>query len=182
MLHLFHHRPKLTCVKPQMSSFGCGPYRRVAQQVRHTSSQDVCTQVCCCAWPHPRAPFSPPFPHPGGERVLGGLAGVIPLTAEALSGKPCADLGSPAGNMPEIHVHHLMCYTDACAVDTQQDILGSCYLTTGTYAKILQQTTWPSAPRLTFLYSCSESSLMRFCSLAGLSSSSLKLSTSKATS
>lgn len=141
MSHFFHHCPKLTCVKPQMSSFGCGPYRRVAQQVRRTSSQDVCTQVCCCAWPHPLAPFSPPSPHPGGERVLGGLAGVIPLKAEALSGKPCADLGSPARNMPEIHVHHLMCYTDVCAVNTQQDILGSCYLTTGTYAKTTDTTT-----------------------------------------
>lgn len=36
--------------------------------------------------------------------------------------------------------------------------------------------------RLTFLYSCSESSLMCFCSLAVLTSSSLKLSNSKATS
>lgn len=35
---------------------------------------------------------------------------------------------------------------------------------------------------LTFLYSCSESSLMCFCNLAGLTSSSLKLSISKATS
>lgn len=43
--------------------------------------------------------------------------------------------------MPEIHVHHLMCYTDACAVNTQQDILGSCSLTTGTYAKTTDPTT-----------------------------------------
>lgn len=49
-----------------------------------------------------------------------------------------------------------------------------------TYAIRTITTMWSDC--LTFLYSCSESSLMCFCSLAGMTSSSLKLSTSKATS
>lgn len=47
---------------------------------------------------------------------------MILLMAEALSEKPCADLGSPTGKMPGNHVYHLMGYTAVCPVNTHREI------------------------------------------------------------